>query len=107
MISKPDPVSRAKTLQLIDHYWMVENPDCDEYAFLFRLIQERHRTQFLQAIEVSPEGNTEVLTSVLQSMDDERSRAEEILSWLYLDSQLRQQGKTLPDELERLESSGF
>lgn len=76
---------------------MVEDPIADEYAYQFRLIQERHRAQFEQALECADEAQYEVMTKHLDQIREERDRAEEILYWLFLDSELRQQGKTVPD----------
>ena len=67
----------------------------DEYAFLFRQIQERHREQFDRAFEHPEQYGS--LSDYLEEIEQERDRAEEILYWLYLDSELRHQGKTLPD----------
>jgi hypothetical protein len=79
---------------------MVEDPRRNEYAFLFRLIQERHREQFEQALQ-NPDSPYEAIVKHLEEIDQARDRAEEILYWLYLDSELRQQGKTLPDVWEK------
>lgn len=92
-------VSRSDILYAIDYCWMVEDPRGNEYAFLFRLIQERHREQFEQALQ-NPDRPYELVVKSLEAIDQERDRAEEILYWLYLDSELRQQGKTLPDVWE-------
>lgn len=94
--------SRSDILYVIDHCWMVEDPVLDEHAFLFRLIQERHREQFEQAF-AHPE-QVGSIAHYLQEIEQQRDRAEEILYWLYLDSELRHQGKTLPDLWE--EKSG-
>lgn len=100
MTPELERVSKDEIYHLIDHCWMVANPDHDEYAFLFRLIQERHRTKFMQACETSTQSKTSIDVAFLQEMDAERERAEEILYWLYRDAQLRKDGKTLPDEWE-------
>lgn len=93
-------VSRDEILHLIDHLWMVEDPDTDEYAFLFRCIQERHRTQFEQTFQQSDLEEQTALTRSLNALADQRDRAEEILYWLYRDTELRKLGKTLPDEYQ-------
>jgi hypothetical protein len=93
-------VSREEILHTIDDHWMVENPDLNEYAFLFRLIQERHRTRFEQAFQESEPHQYQALRLQLDAIDQERNRAEEILYWLYLDNELRRQGQTFPDRFE-------
>jgi hypothetical protein len=95
-------VSRDEIVYLIDHHWMVENPDVDEYAFIFQLIQERHRHQFEQIFEDAHSSQYELVLQKLRAIDEERDRAEEILYWLYRDSNLRQEGITLPDAWESL-----
>ena len=87
-------VSRSDVLYVIDHCWMIEDPSEDEYAFVFRWIQDRHRAQFEQAVQAA---QYEAVVRQLEAIDQERDRAEEILYWLFLDSELRQQGKSLPD----------
>lgn len=81
---------------------MVENPDIDEHAFLFQLIQERHRTRFEQAFEQTDSSQYETVVKHLSAIDEERDRAEEILYWLYRDTHLRREGITLPDAWESL-----
>ncbi|NJR48233.1 MAG: hypothetical protein HC780_00470 [Leptolyngbyaceae cyanobacterium CSU_1_3] len=98
------PRSREEILHLIDHCWMVEDPDRDEHAFLFRLIQERHRVQFEQAFQQTAPDEHAAFTHRLGELSQQRDRAEEILYWLYRDSQLRQQGNNLPDQQEQLAS---
>ncbi len=95
-------ISRDEIVYLIDHHWMVDNPDVDEYAFLFQLIQERHRNQFEQAFENADSSQYESVIKKINAIDEERDRAEEILYWLYRDSHLRQEGITLPDAWESL-----
>lgn len=90
-------VTRSDILYAIDHCWMVEDPREDEYAFLFQLIQERHRTQFEAAVGPTNHDSYEAVVQTLEQIDQARDRSEEILYWLYLDSELRHQGKTLPD----------
>lgn len=92
---------RDEILYTIDHLWMVEDPDTDEYAFLFRCIQERHRTQFEQAFQQTDVEEQAALTYALNALTEQRDRAEEILYWLYRDTELRKLGKTLPDECEQ------
>lgn len=91
------PVSRSDVLYVIDHCWMVEDPCVDEYAYQFLRIQDRHRVQFEQAFERADEHQYEVVKQHLDAIRQERDRAEEILYWLFLDSELRRQGKTVPD----------
>ncbi len=91
------PVSRSDVLYVIDHCWMVEDPLVDEYAYQFRCIQDRHRTQFEQAFQCNDENQYEAVKQQLDRIREERDRAEEILYWLFLDSELRRQGKTVPD----------
>ncbi|BAU14025.1 hypothetical protein LEP3755_45690 [Leptolyngbya sp. NIES-3755] len=91
------PVSRSDVLYVIDHCWMVEDPREDEYAYQFLQIQDRHRVQFEQALECADENQYEVVKQHLDTIREERDRAEEILYWLFLDSELRRQGKTVPD----------
>lgn len=93
-------VTRKEIIHLIDHRWMVEDPDRDEHAFLCHWIQERHRTKFFQAVEAPTGGKAELPLAQLRELEVERDRAEEILYWLYCDTQLRKQGKTFPDEWE-------
>jgi hypothetical protein len=93
-------VPRKEIIHLIDHRWMVEDPDRDEYAFLCHWIQERHRRKFFQAVEAPTDGKAELPLAQLRELEVERDRAEEILYWLYWDTQLRKQGKTFPDEWE-------
>lgn len=76
---------------------MVEDPRVDEYAYQFLQIQERHRIQLEQAFECAEESQYEVVKGHLDAIQKERDRAEEILYWLFLDSELRRQGKTVPD----------
>jgi hypothetical protein len=99
-------VSRKELLQVIDDHWMLEDPDRNEYAFLFRLIQERHRTQFEQTFQQSTPEQYEAVQRHLRTIDQERNRAEEILYWLYLDNELRQQGRTFPDQVEAKHKRG-
>lgn len=91
------PVSRSDIVYVIDHCWMVEDPLVDEYAYQFLRIQERHRLQFERAFECTDEHQFEVVKRQLDEIQAERDRAEEILYWLFLDSELRRQGKTMPD----------
>jgi hypothetical protein len=91
------PVSRADVLYVIDHCWMVEDPVMDEYAYRFRLIQDRHWAEFDQAFACTDETQYEAMAQHLDQIREERDRAEEILYWLFLDSELRRQGKTVPD----------
>jgi len=91
------PVSRSDVLYVIDHCWMVEDPLLDEYAYQFRWIQDRHRVQFEQAFQCTDENEYEAVKQQLDEIREERDRAEEILYWLFLDSELRRQGKTVPD----------
>jgi hypothetical protein len=90
-------VSRSDVLYAIDHCWMVEDPRLDEYAYQFQLIQERHRAQFDQVFQCANENQYEAVTLRLDQIREERDRAEAILYWLFLDSELRRQGKTVPD----------
>jgi hypothetical protein len=95
-----DPVhvpsmSRSDILYVIDHCWMVEDPALDEYAFLFRWIQERHRERFDQVFQNPDQYDS--IEHYLKEIEQQRDRAEEILYWLYLDSELRSQGNTVPD----------
>ncbi|MER3433631.1 MAG: hypothetical protein C4288_09385 [Leptolyngbya sp. ERB_1_1] len=76
---------------------MVEDPLLDEYAYQFRWIQDRHRVQFEQAFQCTDENEYEAVKQQLDEIREERDRAEEILYWLFLDSELRRQGKTVPD----------
>jgi hypothetical protein len=99
---KVKQVPRDEILYLIDHHWMVENPDVDEYAFLFELIQERHRTEFERAFEHKDSAQYDKIVLHLSTIAAERDRAEEILYWLYRDSHLRQEGITFPDAWESL-----
>lgn len=92
--------SRSDILYAIDHCWMVEDPRWNEFAFLFRCIQERHCEQFEQALQAQ-DVPYEHIVKQIEAIDQQRDRAEEILYWLYLDSELRQQGKTLPDLWEK------
>lgn len=91
------PVSRSDISYAIDHCWMVEDPRVDEYAYQFLRIQDRHRVQFEQAFESADEKQYEAVKRQLDEIREERDRAEEILYWLFLDSELRQQGKTVAD----------
>lgn len=91
------PVSRSDVLYVIDQCWMVEDPLVNEYAYQFFRIQDRHRVQFEQAFECAHEHQYETIKQQLDQIREERDRAEEILYWLFLDSELRQQGKTVPD----------
>lgn len=91
------PVSRSDVLYVIDHCWMVEDPLVDEYAYQFLRIQDRHRIQFEQAFECANESEYEAVRQHLDAIREERDRAEEILYWLFLDSELRRQGKSVPD----------
>jgi hypothetical protein len=98
-VMKP-PLSRDEILHLIDHCWMAEDPDKDEHAFLFRMIQEKHRAQFERAFqETEPEAH-EAFSQRLSELAEQRDRSEQILYWLYRDSELRKQGKNLPDQWE-------
>ncbi|MBW4539051.1 MAG: hypothetical protein KME43_07865 [Myxacorys chilensis ATA2-1-KO14] len=99
-------VSRKELLQVIDDHWMLEDPDRNEYAFLFRLIQERHRTRFEQTFQQSTPEQYEAVQHHLRTIDQERNRAEEILYWIYLDKELRQQGRTFPDQVEAKHKRG-
>ncbi len=90
-------VSRSDVLYVIDHCWMVEDPLVDEYAYQFRLIQDRHRAQFERAFQRTDEDQYEAVKQQLDQIREQRDRAEEILYWLFLDSELRRQGKTVPD----------
>ncbi|MBD1843600.1 hypothetical protein H6F89_09360 [Cyanobacteria bacterium FACHB-63] len=90
-------VSRSDILYVIDHCWMVEDPRVDEYAYQFLRIQDRHRVQFEQVFECADENQYEALKRQLDEIREERDRAEEILYWLFLDSELRQNGKSVPD----------
>lgn len=76
---------------------MVEDPVIDEYAYRFRLIQDRHWAEFNQAFACTDETQYEDMARHLDQIREERDRAEEILYWLFLDSELRRQGKTVPD----------
>jgi len=91
------PVSQSDVLYVIDHCWMVEDPLLDEYAYQFRWIQDRHRVQFERAFQCTDENEYEAVKQQLDEIREERDRAEEILYWLFLDSELRRQGKTVPD----------
>jgi hypothetical protein len=95
-------VSRDEIVYTIDHHWMVENPDVDEYAFIFQLIQERHRNQFEQIFENADSSEYTSIVQKISAIDEDRDRAEEILYWLYRDSNLRQEGITFPDAWESL-----
>lgn len=79
---------------------MLEDPDRNEYAFLFRMIQERHRTQFERAFQQPEPSQYKAMQRYFRTIDQQRNRAEEILYWLYLDNELRRQGKTFPDQAE-------
>lgn len=64
------------------------------------LLHDEHKFMLLQKNYSEAERLEKLRDRVLQELYIKRARAEEIINWLQLDSQLRNEGTTYPDVRE-------